>query len=84
MSNEQKKEMPTWKLVQEKAYYGVQQDGRSMRKTKTLNITVGWDRTSKDGMQYISFADSLQNITADVDGKIKLILFPITNNDQAQ
>ena len=68
---------PDVKLVQEKAYNQVGQNGQLIRKSKTVDLTVGWKETSKDGMEYISFADSVMDVTADVDGRVRLVIFPI-------
>lgn len=74
---------PDFKLVQEKAYNHTGPNGQLVRKSKTVDITVGWQETSKkDGMEYISLADSVMDITADVDGRVKLVLFPIKDKDQ--
>ena len=82
MINETQKEMPTWKLVQDKAYFSIQKDGSRTRRTKTIDVTVGWDKVSEKGMAYISFADGVQSIEPDADGRVKLVLFPITNGDE--
>jgi|GEM_PF-2489239 len=79
MNDETQNQKPNWKLVQDKAYYTIQKDGSRVRKTKNIDMAVGWDRESDKGMTYISFADSVQSIETDADGRVKLVLFPMKN-----
>ncbi len=68
---------PDWKLVQEKAYHRVKNNGQLERKSTTIDIAVGWNETSRDGMDYISWSDSVVPVMPDIDGRIKLVTFPI-------
>jgi len=78
MTNENQR--PSWKLVQEKAYYTIKKEESRIRKTRNIDVTVGWDRESGNGLSYISFADGVQSIEPDADGRVKLVLFPIGND----
>ena len=79
MNDETQNQKPTWKLVQDKAYYIIQKDGSRARKTRNIDVTVGWNRESDNGTRPIShFADGVQSIEPDADGRVKLVLFPIT------
>lgn len=71
---------PDWKLVQEKAYHKIKNNGQLFRKSATIDISVGWNETSKDGMNYISWSDSVIPVTPDIDGCIKLVTFPVQND----
>ena len=75
------KNTPDYKLVQEKAYLKMGPNGSLIRKSTTIDITVGWNQTSKDGMPYISWADSVVPVEPDIDGRIKLVTFPIKNEE---
>ncbi|MEM6360857.1 MAG: hypothetical protein AAF731_12255 [Bacteroidota bacterium] len=68
---------PTIKLAQEKAYYVVDANGNRTRKTKTVDIAVGYENTSKNGNAYTKYTLHLGDITADVDGVVKLVGFGI-------
>lgn len=69
---------PNWKLVQEKAYHQIGKNGQLNRKSKTVDIAVGWSETSSSGMNYISWSDSVMTLTPDIDGRVKLVSFPIS------
>ena len=82
MSNETEtqveKKKPDWRLIQEKAYYQLGPRGQSIRKAKTFEVAVGWDETSqKDNTPYIAFGNSVIPITPDVEGRVRLFLYPI-------
>jgi len=72
---------PDWRLVQNKAYFAGE-NGRQVKKQKTVQITAGWNQTSKDGMDYISLAVSVMDISPDIDGKIDLVLFPANQPEE--
>jgi len=72
---------PDWRLVQQKIYLAPE-EGVLTRKKKTVPITVGWNQESKEGMHYISLADSVMTIEPDVDGRINLVLFPSHKDEQ--
>ena len=82
LSTTTKGRSPDFKLVQEKAFHQVGPNGQMVRKSKTVDITVGWNEVSSNGMEYISLADTVMDITADVDGRIKLVMFPIKDKDE--
>ena len=69
---------PDWRLVQEKAYHQMGRNGQLNRKSKTVDIAVGWSETSSSGMEYISWSDSVMTVSPDVDGRVKLVSFPIS------
>ncbi|GEM_PF-3298004 len=72
------KNRPTKRLVQEKAYYKTDAQGRQVRDIDTVEITRGWDQIGREsGNPYISWAITTVQITPDIDGKIKLITFDI-------
>ena len=78
-SNEAKQsKKPNWKLVQEKAYHQVGKNGQLNRKSKTVDIAVGWSETSSSGMGYISWSDRVMTRSPDIDGRVKLVSFPIS------
>ena len=76
-SNAQK---PTLKLSQEKAYYAVDANGNRTRKTRTVDVAVGYENVSKNGNAYTRYTLHLGDITADVDGVVKLVGFTLNNN----
>ena len=75
-SNEGRK--PHVRLIQEKAYYHTNKKGQSVRKTKTQEVAVGWNEVSqKNNTPYVSFADGVISIEPDIEGKVKLFMYPI-------
>lgn len=72
------KKMPNWRLVQEKAYYKMDAQGRNVRTTVTIEIAVGWDEIGRDsGKPYISWSNSVVPVMPDVDGRVVLRAFQI-------
>ncbi|MEO9804792.1 MAG: hypothetical protein ABJF04_16165 [Reichenbachiella sp.] len=80
--NENTDNKPNWKLVQEKAYFGNDQSGRQIRKKKTIELAVGWEKVSEKGNKYISWSDSVTPVLPDVDGRIVKRSFEISNEDE--
>ena len=78
------KNRPTQRLVQEKAYYKTDGQGRQVREVENIEITRGWDQIGRDsGVPYISWANTTIPIFPDVDGKITLRTFQITYEDES-
>lgn len=71
---------PTIKLTQEKAYFVTESDGTRTRKTRTIDIAVGYENVSKNGNPYTRYTLRQEDITVDVDGVVKLIGFAIKEN----
>lgn len=83
MTKSNDKKMPNWRLVQEKAYYKPDSQGRAVRCTDTIEIAVGWDEVGREsGKPYISWSNSVVPAMPDVDGRIVLRAFQITYDDQ--
>ena len=78
MNDETQKRRPSHKLVQEAAYYVLDKNGNRVRKTKNIDLAYGWLETSKNGTSYISFADAVQAVLPDADGRIKRVVFELT------
>ncbi|KAF2510347.1 hypothetical protein E0W72_07645 [Flavobacterium arcticum] len=72
---------PNWRLVQEKAYFKTGRNGQSTKETKTIELAVGWKKTSEKGVHYISWSDSVIPVLPDVDGRIVTRAFEITYDD---
>jgi hypothetical protein len=80
--NQETKNRPTKRLVQEKAFYKTDGNGRQVRQTETIEITRGWDEVGRDsGNPYISWAHTTVPVFPDVDGKIVLRTFDINYED---
>ncbi|MEO9474613.1 MAG: hypothetical protein ABJG41_03750 [Cyclobacteriaceae bacterium] len=80
--NTQTKKRPTKRLVQEKAYYKTDSNGRQIRQTENVEITRGWDEVGREsGNPYISWALTTAPVFPDVDGKIILRTFDISYED---
>ncbi|MFY0601648.1 MAG: hypothetical protein JXR03_18385 [Cyclobacteriaceae bacterium] len=73
---------PTRRLVQEKAFYRTDGNGRQVRQTETIEITRGWDEVGREsGAPYVSWANTTIPVLPDVDGRIVLRTFEITYNE---
>ena len=76
--NQEAKKRPTKRLVQEKAFYRTDAQGRQIRQVEMVEITRGWDEIGREsGNPYISWAHTTVPIFPDVDGKITLRTFEI-------
>ncbi|OIQ19309.1 MAG: hypothetical protein BM557_06285 [Flavobacterium sp. MedPE-SWcel] len=77
-TNTENEKRPNWRLVQEKAYFKTARKGQSTKATKTIELAVGWKKTSEKGINYISWSDSVIPVLPDVDGRIVTRAFEIT------
>ena len=71
---------PNWRLVQEKAYLKGGRNGQMLRETKTIELAVGWQKASENGVNYISWSDSVIPVLPDIDGRIVTRAFEITHD----
>ena len=76
-TNTNNENKPNWRLVQEKAYYRIDKNGHPNRETKNIELAVGWQKTSENGTNYISWSDSVTPVLADIDGRIVTRAFEI-------
>jgi len=75
---------PTKRLMQEKAFYKLDAQGKSIRQTELIEIARGWEQQAKQsGQTYISWANTTVPVLPDVEGKITLRTFEITYGDPA-
>ena len=79
--NETSKRKPTHKLAQEVVYYVMDRNGNRQRKTKTIDLAFGWIEVSQNGKNFISFADEVQPVFPDADGRIKRVVFQLNYDE---
>ena len=72
---------PNWRLIQEKAYYKIGRSGQQTRETKNIELAVGWQKTSENGTNYISWSDSVIPVLPDIDGRIVTRAFEIKHDN---
>ena len=75
------KKKPDWKLVQNKVHLKQEQRGGMTRVEEQVEIASGWQNTSRDGNDYISFNLSTIPVMPDADGNIKLVLFAVNREE---
>ena len=64
-------------LIHEKVFLHTDKKGMVHRRSKTVEIAIGWDEISQnEGTPYVSFANGVISVTPDVDRKVKLFLYP--------
>lgn len=75
--NQETKNRPTHRLIQEKAFYRIDANGRQVRDKETIELARGWLQVSDNNVTYISWANSTIPVLPDVDGKIVRRAFEI-------
>lgn len=81
-TDQETRKRPTKRLVQEKAFYKTDVNGRQVRQTETIEITRGWDEVGREsGKSYVSWANTTIPVLPDVDGKITLRTFEINYDE---
>lgn len=73
---------PTHRLIQEKAFFKIDANGRQTRDKETIEITRGWLQKAKESdIHYISWANTAIPVLPDIDGKTTLRTFEINYQD---
>ena len=72
---------PNWRLIQEKFYFRTGRNGQQVRETKNIELAVGWQKTSENGTNYISWSDSVIPVLPDIDGRIVMRAFEIKHDN---